>query len=862
MTAQELRLRRSLLHRVHDVKRLEEGEDLNDALLDFFVKLGQAVIPCGGLEGGFPSVAFLGSLFYDVLRKGGAPDGRLGHKNVANWARRRLGQGGLFFDGIGALAVPVNENLADTQGKNAVKERHWWLALVLNPRGGAKPFATEDVSVICLDSLARAEARYAPPVRASKRAAPAYQLEVMSLYRQGFGAYLRIRAWGDGSVGPLPDPRKSQLVAGGRFFTRPALNMTVDQRGSYGCSGRMEGTLEFSLDGASRVTGEYTLDFGDESGSYTPSPKLSVTREASNFQKSVAQYLGGYIGKEWEAANARESAAKANGNDGALDLDTEPAESTTSVVEPYDDTRVNASLRLPDVPQQETSNDCGYFILEQILRALQLTPDGFRALAKASTDMITTLPWPSQKDVTRRKGKLREACKELFAAADEMGTDDVEVLLKGSAALRHRVQEAMWDGPRFAEAVRMLAALSAPREEFTMMDLENKPTKDLRALCSARGVLPNGMVERSDLVAALAPFSIRLVDQVAPSPTLSTPVPKVFTAADLDTMSVKVLRGLCSRRNILPPGSVERSDLVKVLMPFASPPEANATAEPAKAANAEAAKGKRPAPTPATNGSASGGGPETKKARTEANAPQTQHLGSLRFTQQDLQSMPLKTLKGLCVQYKSVPANAIERADFIRALVRFATDAPPEAKLSAPGPAATEAPKPPPQPKKPETIAERKERWVKAANNGQHLAGLVFDEQDLQVIPLKTLKALCMQHKVLPARALERFDFVSALTPLIGVPAPGGASQTQPQPQRHEANGPRVERKRDFSKFLGEFKPSFTAADLGVMPDSTLRTLCIKHGVMPAGEPDRTDLLGALLRLAVSSSRPEGVVSW
>eukprot|EP00928_Gymnodinium_smaydae_P086254 TRINITY_DN7019_c0_g1_i1.p1 TRINITY_DN7019_c0_g1~~TRINITY_DN7019_c0_g1_i1.p1 ORF type:complete len:138 (+),score=40.54 TRINITY_DN7019_c0_g1_i1:66-479(+) len=106
----ELRLKRSTLHREYDLKRLQDGkEDLNDALLDFFVKLGQAVIPCGGLEGGFPSVAYLGSFFFDVLQKGDAKDGRAGHANVANWAKRRLGQGGLFFDGIGALAVPVNE---------------------------------------------------------------------------------------------------------------------------------------------------------------------------------------------------------------------------------------------------------------------------------------------------------------------------------------------------------------------------------------------------------------------------------------------------------------------------------------------------------------------------------------------------------------------------------------------------------------------------------------------------------------------------------------------------------------------------------------------------------------------------------
>lgn len=93
----ELFFQRCSVHQVHDVKRLEDGEDLNDALMDFFVKLGQSLIPCGGLEGGYPSVAYLGSLFYDVLRKGGVKDGRAGYANVANWAKRRLGDGGLFF---------------------------------------------------------------------------------------------------------------------------------------------------------------------------------------------------------------------------------------------------------------------------------------------------------------------------------------------------------------------------------------------------------------------------------------------------------------------------------------------------------------------------------------------------------------------------------------------------------------------------------------------------------------------------------------------------------------------------------------------------------------------------------------------
>merc|ERR1719272_2398463 len=102
-------------------------------MMDFFVKLGQALVPVGGLlsEGTLPPVAYLGSLFFDQLRLRDVEDGRAGHANVANWAKRRLGKDGLFSDGVGALAVPINEMLKDDRGREEGK--HWWLALLLNP---------------------------------------------------------------------------------------------------------------------------------------------------------------------------------------------------------------------------------------------------------------------------------------------------------------------------------------------------------------------------------------------------------------------------------------------------------------------------------------------------------------------------------------------------------------------------------------------------------------------------------------------------------------------------------------------------------------------------------------------------------
>merc|ERR1712176_1331424 len=97
----------------------------------------------------------------------------------------------------------------------------------------------------------------------------------------------------------------------------------------------------------------------------------------------------------------------------------------------------------------------------------------------------------------------------------------------------------------------------------------------------------------------------------------------------------------------------------------------------------------------------------------------------------------------------------------------------------------------------------------------QHLAGVRFVEADLLVMPLKVLKALCVQHRVLPKLAVERADFVRALTPLKGVPAPGGidadTSKTAPPKQRNDAAAPVAgngsvhisanKPRKDFSKF-------------------------------------------------------------
>merc|ERR1719491_631564 len=149
------------------------------------------------------------------------------------------------------------------------------------------------------------------------------------------------------------------------------------------------------------------------------------------FQRQVARYLRGYLHKEYTTRTGEDAP-------------------------PEDQEADERATRLPDVPQQETANDCGYFILEHIFQVLQLAPQTLKWLAKASVEDISSLPWPSQEEVARRKDKLREGLGALFAAAQQYRISDVEVHLKKDADLCDAVRSAFTENDEFAEAVRSL----------------------------------------------------------------------------------------------------------------------------------------------------------------------------------------------------------------------------------------------------------------------------------------------------------------------------------------------------------------------------------------------------------------------
>mmetsp|Transcript_27587 Transcript_27587/g.63796 ORF Transcript_27587/g.63796 Transcript_27587/m.63796 type:complete len:368 (+) Transcript_27587:119-1222(+) len=355
--------------------------------------------------------------------------------------------------------------------------------------------------------------------------------------------------------------------------------------------------------------------------------KLSLERKRSECQSEVARYLGGYLGKEWET----NSPGVASG-------------------EPYVEEKLSERLLLPDVPQQEKANDCGFFVLEQILRTMQLSPTALRRLAKASTAEIAALPWPSQQEVAERKAKLRETLDNLIAAAALEGTGDVEALIKKDAELRRSVQAAMFDGPAFSEAVTRWIG---QRPEFTKESLDGMTTKELRALCVQLGVLSSKMVDREDLLQGLRPLA--KVEQPPPQPAKRpaaemTPAPvapathgapvvappkakpppdvlngAAFTKTDLLSLPAKILKMLCMQKKVMPSGTIEKSHLVDALVPFATFPP-----------------------------------------------PRADFLGGAAFTAFDLENLPPRSLKSLCLQRGVLPPGEPSYEDFKKALLQFA----------------------------------------------------------------------------------------------------------------------------------------------------------------------------------------------
>ncbi|CAE7737208.1 unnamed protein product [Symbiodinium sp. CCMP2456] len=792
----ELSFQRASVHLVHDVKRLEDGEDLNDALLDFFVKLGQALIPNGrqdtGFNAGLSPVAYLGSYFYGMLQKGHASDGRAGHANVANWAKRRLGKGGLFADQVGAFAVPVNELLRDYMGRQ--QEKHWWLAVLVNPRGGCpnQGPVQEGVSVACLDSFARTGMRYKPPRRALKDGTiEAYSVEISSFSRSGFVALVGFRAQGDGSLGPLVDPRLSRLQFGHRIIKEPELDLKVRNYGDFGVPGVLEGTLEFAFDSSTRICGDYMLHYGGVA-EYKPALKLELRREPNQSQQQVSRLLAGYCGKEWELANPET---------------------------PYKDSLIAGALQLADTPQQESAHDCGFFILEQVLRLLQLSPTALRSLAQRSTEDVAGLPWPAQREVVKRKKKLREVTADLFVAARRQGTGDVEVLLKQDEVLRKKLLLAMWEGPYFAKAVANLIGMDpGPLPEIPTLPKEEEAKKhEAEEESESDSSERSSSSHRSSSSASSSRSRKRKHEESrsrsrkrarkerkeghghrAERPARPPPPPS-FTKEDLQGYPSKTLRNLCVQYKVLPPGMVERTDLLKALERLAIVK----SAVPAGTAAAAKAVGERLAGA----------------ARPDLPS----------FTTEDLDTMPISKLKMFCIQFGRLPSGSLEKSDLKKALAPLA--------------------KPSTKPKQAFSVSGNGTASGHSHSHHHHKKRALpsFTATELDTMPISRLKSYCIQYGKMPHGPVERTDLVALLKPFAGA---AGAAAGAVGASAPGSLGPGSAATATSFGSQASAKPaeadSFVLEDLKTMSMKTLKTFCLKHKVMPHGPVEKCDLQKAL----------------
>jgi len=125
-----------------DVALLDDGEFLNDSILDFFLRLAMRTVGPAEVRA---TLYVASALFFQRLTASGAESGEEGWQNVRTWTRALHGLLGHEF-----IVLPVNElNL------------HWWLAVVCHPlraldpalRSASAALSPAGPRIVCLDSM-------------------------------------------------------------------------------------------------------------------------------------------------------------------------------------------------------------------------------------------------------------------------------------------------------------------------------------------------------------------------------------------------------------------------------------------------------------------------------------------------------------------------------------------------------------------------------------------------------------------------------------------------------------------------------------------------------------------------------------
>lgn len=297
------------------------------------------------------------------------------------------------------------------------------------------------------------------------------------------------------------------------------------------------------------------------------------------------------------------------------------------------------------------------------------------------------LPWPSQKQVFRRKAKLREAMASLFAEARKLGSGDVDAMLQGDPGLRARIRAALREGgSSFQKGYERWAAgdwdlspspsRSRSREATNHTKSKPQPSRsrsqrESRSVSSRKSKRKQKKKRRARYSSSHSSSSDR--DRKRPRGSTS-PSQEGKKQADekvnLATASVSQLRSLCLKHGVLPTGIIEKSDLVNALTPILGLQETPAQRTPTPTAQPQ---GRAPrvskfdmmtAPPPK----------DTKIMGLTIPVPSKAPSGTGQsFTRAAMQAMSSKELRTLCIERKVLPPGPVERSELLQALAPLAS---------------------------------------------------------------------------------------------------------------------------------------------------------------------------------------------
>eukprot|EP00439_Symbiodinium_sp_Y106_P061111 s486_g9.t1 len=201
-----------------------------------------------------------------------------------------------------------------------------------------------------------------------------YTVTVKKVEQAGYLVIVSFRAVGDGTLGPLQKPGASRLVADGVECKNPQLALRINMAGGDGVAGEYDGTLSFSLDGRVRSS-SFVLHYG-ETG-YSPITLQFDPFALTKLQKDpdVSRFVGGYLAKEWEVNGPDRKKRYEKTSARALVADVHQQELSPTAV---------FFFHLAFMVKIENLNDCGVFVLENMLRSLSMKKDFLKQMSSAT----------------------------------------------------------------------------------------------------------------------------------------------------------------------------------------------------------------------------------------------------------------------------------------------------------------------------------------------------------------------------------------------------------------------------------------------------------------------------------------------